>query len=193
MVNLKEMRDEISLQEGECCIVFDLSCYYPYANQDEVVFDFSFGGEEFCDYKKNHRYPNQGYKTISKQYDRNVSKVGYPYIMRLENQREMLLCVKVGFKGKEIASISFPVQTSMTSECPYCVVSLKYTLEKGAFTICSVEELKRGCCNVRRWVSDESIAKEEFGTVMRGRRLKGSKNVVYDTIITPYALPKKGF
>lgn len=197
MVDIKELRKEIDLKEDECCIVFDLGCYFPYANQDVLVFDFSLGEEKFSDYKKNHRYPNKGYQTISKKYGRKVSKVGYPYIMKLNEQHPMLLCVKIGLKDNEnknhYVSLVFPIETTMTKESPFCTLTLQYIFDDNKFTIYSTEEIEKGCRYLHRWLSEEPDVKEESDIVMNCRRVEDSFTLVYENVVTPYPLSKKGF
>ena len=61
---VNELSEEIS--KGKGCIVFDFACYFPYADQDILIFKFKLGEEELEPYKYNHRYPNRDYVTISK-------------------------------------------------------------------------------------------------------------------------------
>ena len=119
-MNIELIKNEIQLADDECCIVFDFGCYFPYANSEVLTFDFALGMEEFNDYKINHRYPNKQHQTISKKYGRKVSKLGYPYIMKLSEQHPMLLCLKVGIKEQYITMI-FPLQTNMTKDKPISI------------------------------------------------------------------------
>ena len=129
MFNRTQFSDEVQLDEDECCIVFDFGCYFPYKNVDDLVFGFSLGLEEFDDYKINHRYPNRLYETISRKYGRKVSKIGYPYIMKIEDQSPMILRVRVGL-GKEKVDYLFVLKTTMTRDKPICELSLRYKFQR---------------------------------------------------------------
>lgn len=190
MIDIKQLNEEITLKEDECCIVFDLGCYFPYRNQEILKFDFSLGEEKFDDYKHNYRYPNGGYKTISRKYGRKVSKVGYPYVMKLNEQSPMLLCVKVGIKDQHMTLV-FPIITQMTKEKPICVLSLHYLFDENEFTFYSYERIKKGCWHQYRWLSHKKENDDrEFDVVMDCHRIEDSYTLIYDTIITPYSLPK---
>lgn len=189
MVNVDILKEEIELKENECCIVFDFGCYFPYSNAEILTFDFSLGMEELPDKKMNHRYPNKGYQTISRKYGRKVSKVGYPYVMKLEEQHPMLLCVKVGLKRKCITLV-FPIQTNMTKENPICILSLHYMFDDNKFTFYSSERIEKGCWYSHRWHSHEIEDNNELDIVMHCHRVEdNSMTLIYDTVITPYSLP----
>lgn len=190
-MNRELVRKEIQLKEDECCIVFDLACYFPYSNQEILTFDFSLGMEEFTDYKRNHRYPNVGYETISKKYGKRVSKLGYPYIMKLDNQAPMLLVVKVGIK-EECMSLVFPVQTSMTKEQPVCGLTMRYMFDESKFSFITYKKAEDGCgWNVYRWFNHEigEDAKQPNDVVLNPPHLVGSNEkkatIVYENILTP--------
>lgn len=78
---------------------------FPYSNSNGLTFDFSLGMEEFKDYKINNRYSNKYYQTISRKYRRKVSKIGYPYVMKLNEQAPMLLTLKIGIEDKYITLV----------------------------------------------------------------------------------------
>jgi len=150
------VKNEIQLLDNECCIVFDFGCYFPYSNFGVLTFAFSLGIKEFDDYKINHRYPNKKYQTISKKYGRKVSKIGYPYIMKLYEQSPMLLCLKVGI-NKQYITMIFPLQTNLTKEKPICELSLRYNFDKSEFDFMSRRNIwtnheikieRNGCNNV---------------------------------------------
>lgn len=97
------IKDEIQLAEDECCIVFDFGCYFPYSNPEVLVFDFSLGMETIKDYKLNKRYSNKCYQTISRKYGRKVSKVGYPYVMKIN---EHCICNRIWKNYEENSGIT---------------------------------------------------------------------------------------
>lgn len=151
---IEQIKDEIKLTDDECCVVFDFGCYFPYANFEILTFGFSLGMEEFDDYKINHRYPNRYYQTISKKYGRKVSKLGYPYIMKLNEQSPMLLCLKVGIKEQYITAI-FPLQTKMTKDKPVCGLTLRYNFDESKFCFISYEKAEDGGWRRHSWYSYE--------------------------------------
>ena len=51
---IEEVQTELNNNMG--CIIFDLSCYFPYIEQDKLTIDFSIGLEKCDDIKLNHRY-----------------------------------------------------------------------------------------------------------------------------------------
>lgn len=136
------IRSEIQLAEDECCIVFDFGCHFPYKNTEVLIFDFALGMEQINDFKLNSRYPNKNWATISKKYDRKVSKLGYPYVMKLNEQGPMALDIKVGIRDQDAMTLAFCLETNMTKEKPACLLRLAYDFEKSAFCLSSYEEGK---------------------------------------------------
>ena len=144
--------------------------------------------KEFDDYKLNHRYPNNDYQTISKKYGRKVSKLGYPYIMKLNDQTQMLLCLKVGIKGQCINSI-FPVLTKMTKDKPVCGLTLHYNFDMNEIRFISYEETEDGGWWQHNWYNYE-IEEERKGygnTIMKAphRIDENSYTLIYEDIIEP--------
>lgn len=187
------IKSEIQLADDECCIVFNFGCYFPYSNFDVLTFEFSLGMEEFNDYKINHRYTNKGYQTISKKYGRKLSKLGYPYIMKLSEQAPMLLCLKVGIKEK-FMTLVFPIQTNMTKDKPICGLSLKYEFDKSRFyfTSCEKAEDGQGWWHRRWWnCKFDGVELSEFDTLLRTpHRVSGdSYTAIYEDVIEPCPSP----
>ena len=186
---LELIKKEIELSDDECCIVFDFGCYFPYSNFEILTFDFSLGMEEFCDYKINHRYPNKHYHTISKKYGRKVSKLGYPYIIKLSEQSPMLLCLKVGIKEQYITAI-FPIQTSMTKDKPICGLSLHYNFDKTEFCFTSCEKVTDGGWHLHRWLNygmkDDRRSDNDI-LLIPHRVNEDSYTLIFDNIIKPYS------
>lgn len=168
------IKSEIQLADDECCILFDFGCYFPYSNFDVLTFEFNLGTEEFADYKINHRYPNKNWHTISKKYGRKLSKLGYPYIMKLNEQEPMTLCLRVGIKEKYM-TLLFPIQTSMTKDKPICGLSLEYKFEESRFCFTSYEKEKEDDLGWRphRWWSSkvDGIELSEFDTLLSPPRI----------------------
>lgn len=190
-MNRELVKQEIQLKEDECCIVFDFACYFPYSNPEILTFDFSLGMEKFDDYKRNHRYPNSGYQTISKKYGRRVSKLGYPYVMKLDKQAPMLLVVKVGIK-EEYMSLVFPIQTNMTKEQPICGLTLHYMFDESKFFFSTYKKAEDGCgWNDYRWFNYEieEDSKSQNDVILNPPHLVGKNEskatIVYEDILTP--------
>ncbi|WOC32348.1 MULTISPECIES: hypothetical protein [Caproicibacterium] len=176
------------MAKDECCIVFDLGCYFPYRNSDVLTFNFTLGMEEFDDYKINHRYPNKSYQTISRKYGRKVSKMGYPYIMKLNEQLPMLLCIKVGINDKYVALV-FPVQTSMTASKPICALSLRYMFDKNEFYFKSHEKAEGGGYYQHIWKNyelEKEVNNDNEILLNNPCKIDNSSNtLIYDDIIKP--------
>lgn len=119
-MDLRQLEKEIKEfgNETDACIVFDFGIINPLENLD---FSFSLGMEEMTDIKLNRRYPNKNYCTITKKYGRKLSKVGYPYIMKLEETIDevMLLAIRVGKKGTDnYLEMIFPLEVHLSKEKP---------------------------------------------------------------------------
>lgn len=103
---------------ANACVVFDFGIINPLENLD---FSFSLGIEEITDIKLNRRYPNKMYRTISRKYGRKLSKVGYPYMMKLEETIDevWLLAIRVGEKGTDnYLEMIFPLEVHLSKEKP---------------------------------------------------------------------------
>lgn len=103
---------------ANACVVFDFGIINPLENLD---FSFSLGMEEITDTKLNRRYPNKMYRTISRKYERKLSKVGYPYMMKLEDtiDETWLLAIRVGEIGTDnYLEMIFPLEVHLSKEKP---------------------------------------------------------------------------
>lgn len=183
------LKNEIQLSEDECCIVFDFACYFPYSNSNELTFDFSLGMEEFKDFKINNRYPNKYYQTISKKYDRKISKLGYPYVMKLNEQAPMILTLKIGIKDKYVTLI-FPIHTKMTKDKPICALKFNYIIDKHEFSFISYEKREDFDYNRHSWSSYKSDDKINTNEIILNvsKIIDDSNTIVYQDIIEPYEL-----
>lgn len=188
MSKREHIQEEIQLAGDECCIVFDFACYFPYINPEILTFDFSLGMEEFDDYKLNHRYPNHSYQTISKKYGRKISRLGYPYVMKLNEQGTMLLSVKVGLKGEYITMI-FPIKTNMTKDKPVCGLSFRYNFDKSDFHFLSHEKCEDGGWYPYYWHNHEieDSRKSGIDVTLNAPHIvdENSRVLIYDDIIEP--------
>ncbi|AMN30792.1 hypothetical protein [Clostridium perfringens] len=183
------LKNEIQLFEDECCIVFDFGCYFPYSNSNELTFDFSLGMEEFKDYKINNRYRNKYYQTISKKYGRKVSKIGYPYVMKLNEQAPMLLTLKIGIKDKYVTLV-FPIHTKMTKDKPVCTLKFHYMFDKNEFYFISYEKEKDYCYHQHIWSSYKAEDKINNNEIILNvsNIIDDNNTIVYKDIIEPYEL-----
>ncbi|WP_283690397.1 hypothetical protein [Clostridium perfringens] len=184
------LKNEIQLAEDECCIVFDFGCYFPYSNSNELTFDFSLGMEEFKDYKINNRYRNKYYQTISKKYGRKISKLGYPYVMKLNEQAPMLLTLNIGIKDKYVTFI-FQINTKMIKDKPVCTLKFHYMFDKHKFYFISYEKEKDYCYNQHLWSSyksEDKINKPNEIILNVSNIIDDSNTIVYEDIIEPYEL-----
>lgn len=182
------LENEIQIAEDECCIIFDFGCYFPYKNTEDLTFDFSLGEKQFHDKKLNHRYPNTEYQTISRKYGRKVSKLGYPYIMKLDEQDLMLLKIKVGL-CENTNTLIFPIQTYMTKDCPACVLSLYYIFDEMKVRFMSHEASKDGGWLQYNWYNympAESIGEKE--SMITGK-MEGN-HIIYHDVIKPFPSAK---
>lgn len=156
MENNNLFANEIQLADDECCIIFDLACFFPYSNYNILAFNFSYGTEKNADYKINHRYPNKGFQTISRKYGRKVSKIGYPFILKLNEQKLDYINISVGIKEKSIM-FSVPIVTKMTKEKPICNLSLKYFFDECKFIFSTYgKSIDDDGWNVFRWSNKDN-------------------------------------
>ncbi|WP_283697537.1 hypothetical protein [Clostridium perfringens] len=184
------LKNEIQLAEDECCIVFDFGCYFPYSNPNGLTFDFSLGMEKFKDYKINNRYPNKYYQTISKKYGRKVSKIGYPYVMKLNEQVPMVLNLNIGIKDKCVTLV-FPIHTKMTKDKPICALKFHYMFDKHEFYFISYEKAKDFGYHQHLWSSykaEDKINKPNEIILNVSNIINDSHTLVYGEIIEPYEL-----
>lgn len=189
MLHCREtFENEIQLAEDECCIIFDFGCYFPYRNYKDLTFEFTLGMERFNDCKLNHRYPNKYYRTISRRYGRKVSKIGYSYIMKLNEQSPALLCLNIGIKN-EYMTLIFPFQTKMTKDKSFCVLEFKYMFDESKFYFMS-EKKKNEHCYRHMWESHPSYhnANDDNRILLTAPcRVTDSKSLIYKDIIEPCA------
>ncbi len=191
------LKNEISIKDDEGLIVFDFSCYFPYSNWEVLSFNFTLGEEKLEDKKINHRYPNHNYQTITRKYGRKLSKVGYPYVVKLNDQEQpMLLCVNVGLLDNCVTLV-FPIQTSLTKDRPVCKLVMRYDFENDGFYLktYSIDEDLGVGLKPKLWYSNEEDRQEckwgmEFSQVLKSpKRVEDSFTLLYEDIITPSPLP----
>lgn len=172
------------IADGKGCIIFDLGCFFPYTNQDVLTFDFKLGEEQLAPYKHNHRYPNNGYVTISKKTGRRVSKLGYPEFVELDQEQIILLGIQVGIKEKTI-DLVFPVNVTLTKEKPVCALTFHFDFGKTEFDFSSAYKQEDGTWRDTRWTNREDA--DEHDIIMSTPTVcEGSYTAMYSEVITPY-------
>ena len=113
---------------ANACVVFDFGIMNQMENLD---FSFSLGMEEITDIKLNRRYPNKMYRTISRKYGRKLSKVGYPYMVKLEDTLDelILLAVRIGEKDTDnYLEMIFPLEVHLSKEKP--ILNIQILIDK---------------------------------------------------------------
>lgn len=112
----------------DACIVFDFGIISYLENLD---FSFSLGLEKITDIKLNKRYPNKDYRTISRKYGRKLSKIGYPYMLKLDEKIDevMLLVVHVGEKETDnYLEMVFPLDVHLSKEKP--ILNIRFLIDE---------------------------------------------------------------
>ncbi len=117
---------------ADACVVFDFGIINHAKNLAENLdFSFSLGMEEITDIKINRRYPNKNYCTITRKYGRKLSKVGYPYMINLDEMIDapILLVVKVGEKDTDnYLEMIFPLEVHLSKEKPF--LRIQFLIDK---------------------------------------------------------------
>lgn len=152
-----DIYDDLLLNEDleeKGCIVVDAGVFFPYSNQDFVIFNVTLTDDIYekeeleelfpLDKKYNHRYPNKEYLTISKKYKRRVSKIGYPFVDNIDilNNYKYLV-MTVGF-GKDYSFFYIPIELHLTPDNPCTVLKLLVNMEDPScpdFEIYTVNEI----------------------------------------------------
>lgn len=123
-----EMEMEEFGNGAEACIVFDFGIISYLENLD---FSFSLGLEKITDIKLNKRYSNKDYRTISRKYGRKLSKIGYPYMLKLDEKIDeiMLLVVHVGEKETDnYLEMVFPLDVHLSKEKP--ILNIRFLIDE---------------------------------------------------------------
>lgn len=176
---INELKEELS--NGKGCVLLDLACYFPYLNQEEVIFQFKFGEELLEPYKLNHRYLNTNFLTISKKVGRKISKIGYPLFLDLDNKKENNdLEIIVGFKD-EICQFIFPIQINLTKEYPVCALSFHFYFDDKKVKLTSARK-----CDNGEWQRTVWSNKKVDGIIFLIELIRKERSVMYENVLTPY-------
>lgn len=182
----EQLIDEIGedMLKATGCIIFDLSCYFPYSNQEILTFNFKLGEEKLEPYKHNHRFPNKGYVTISKKTGRRVSKLGYPAFVEFDKEQIILLGIEAGIRDNTI-NLVFPVQVTLTKEKPVCALTLRFHFDESNFEIISPYRAENGGYRKTIWTNHEI---DDNGVIFmeNPERIEDSYTAIYSDVITPY-------
>lgn len=183
---LKELGGK--LPEGKGCINFDFACLFPYDNQDVLTFEFGLG-EEIGSQKHNHRYPNRNYVTISKKLGRKVSKIGFPFLVDLNDEQLMNLWIKIGIEGKAVKLI-FPVKITLTKDEPVATLEGHFNFDKSRFTFTTYKPASDGRWQQIIWTNDTEYVDDPRVTIMdKASTDKDNCIIVYHTPITLASQP----
>lgn len=123
-----EMETEEFGNGANACIVFDFGII---SYLENLNFSFSLGLEKITDIKLNKRYPNKDYRTISRKYGRKLSKIGYPYMLKLDEKIDevMLLVVHVGEKETDnYLEMVFPLEVHLSKEKP--ILNIRFLIDE---------------------------------------------------------------
>ena len=168
-MNLEQLEKE--MQEfgngANACIVFDFGII----NYLEILdFSFSLGMENMKDIKLNRRYPNKTYRTISRKYGRKLSKVGYPYMLKIEEKIDetILLVIRIGEKDtKNYLVMIFPLEVHLSKEKP--VLEIKFLINE----------------NYDLWISSSRYSKKDYKIENVSLTNKYNKNNCKNMLETP--------
>lgn len=117
----------------------DFAAYFPYANQDVLDLDASLSTHPMKSGKVlnirdlgklNHRYPNQGYATLSQKFGRKLCRCGCliqrPHTELMEYK---YLNLGYGFKGNlDSVQMSVPININTSDERPCATVEARFML-----------------------------------------------------------------
>ena len=185
---IEEVQTELDNNMG--CIIFDLSCYFPYVEQEKLTIDFGIGLEKCDDIKLNHRYPNKGYVTVSKKNGRKLSKMGYPYFCELGKPLAMLLKINIGFKDEEDKiTYIFPIEVNLTKEKPVCYLTFRQSFKTSFMKLFTTYHCEGGGWRTITWTNDteEENFKGMTTIFLQSPNMIDEGVFVYQDVITPVA------
>lgn len=183
---IEEVQTELDDNMG--CIILDISCYFPYIEQEKLTIDVSFGKEKCNNIKLNHRYPNKGYVTVSKINGRKLSKMGYPFFCELDNSHPMLLKIDIGFKDEEdTITYIFPIEVKLTKEKPVCYLSFRQYLNTSLIELFTTYHCEDGGWRTITWTNDAEFNNHKgMKTIfLQPPNMIDDGKFVYQDVITP--------
>lgn len=171
----EELKEQtIKLKNGEECYLCELF-YCSFDKElfkDNQTFDFSP--------TMNVIMSNCRIAMEIHSYTKDIEvKLGYPYVMKLNEQNPILLCLNVGIRDKYITLV-FPIHTEMTKDKPICTLKFHYMFDKHEFYFISDEKAKDGGYRQHIWGNYRVEDKTNIDN--------NSHTLVYENIIKPYAL-----
>jgi len=171
------------------CIIFDCGCYFPYANQEDLVFSLSVAGTVLADCKNNNRYPNKNYVTITKKEGRRLSKLGYPYYIDASKEKAVIpVVISVGTVDSFGVKLGFLFQLSLSNDRPVCGVDFRYIFDKDSLSITSHYRNEDDIgWNRFAWVYGEAPDERFKSITLKEPVLKEDGINWFSEIITPFA------
>lgn len=146
--------NEIKLNKNEGCILFNfiicrsendfISGGYPSINPSEAkrYFEFSYGNINFNDILLKPRCHSIILSKVLKDYEDKISKIGYPFIFKLNEQKSEMLNVKTENNNGQKINISIPLETNVSKEYPACALTFFYYPEENKFIFEADEFIK---------------------------------------------------
>lgn len=165
---IKEEIERCESVENMGCILLDFGCYFPYSNQDILVFDIalendiSLENNKLPHQKLNHRYPNNCYMTISKTYGRKICKAGYPIVAPIEElNKYKMLVITVGVEEK-YAKLKFPIEICLDREHPVCDLIFHFFIDDYSFIFETYRGNEKGDKLEMRAINGNYAIKHDF-------------------------------
>lgn len=167
-ITTKEEIERCENIEKMGCILFDFGCYFPYNNQDVLVFEIALENDTSIDddilphQKLNHRYPNSNYMTISKTYGRKICKAGYPIVAPIEElNKYKTLVITVGVEENTV-KLKFPIEVCLDENHPVCDLFFRFFIDSYGFIFESFCENEEGTKNELCAINENYAAKYNF-------------------------------
>lgn len=179
---------------ANACIVFDFGIINYLESLD---FSFSLGMENMKDIKLNRRYPNKTYRTISRKYGRKLSKVGYPYMLKIEEKIDetILLAIRIGKKDtKNYLDMIFPLEIHLSKEKP--VLEIKFLINENFDLWISSSRYSRKDYKIENVLLTNKYNKNNCKNMLETPTKNGEHTLIYSDVLgiiekTNYTRPLK--
>lgn len=182
-MDLEQLEKEI--QEfgngANACIVFDFGIINYLESLD---FSFSLGMENMKDIKLNRRYPNKTYRTISRKYGRKLSKVGYPYMLKIEEKIDetILLAIRIGKKDtKNYLDMIFPLEIHLSKEKP--VLEIKFLINENFDLWISSSRYSRKDYKIENVLLTNKYNKNNCKNMLETSTKNGEHTLIYSDVL----------